>query len=220
MKKIYRSRRERVIGGVCGGLAEHLRTDVSLIRLVWALFSIMGGAGIVLYIIAWIIIPEEEAVVHSQTTPQPQRPGSEPAAGTPEPTRQSTARAHTERSSSEPVEETQRLRWFGVILIMFGGYFIVERLLPIRISLWPILLILIGLLLLVSTGRSSAGGSRYGEPESHRPTESVRDGGTGRQTVGEEPARDDDADPDEEHPMRADEEDDEADGHDDLQRER
>ena len=60
MKKLYRSRVQRVLGGVCGGLGDYLGVDPTLIRLAWALFGLMG-AGILFYVLAWIIIPEEPA---------------------------------------------------------------------------------------------------------------------------------------------------------------
>lgn len=56
-KKLYRSNRQRVIAGVCGGLAEYLDIDVVIIRLLWAAAVILGGSGILLYIIAALIIP-------------------------------------------------------------------------------------------------------------------------------------------------------------------
>lgn len=59
VKRLYRSRRERMIGGVCGGLAEYLDTDPTIIRLALALSVLLGGAGILAYLIMWIIIPEE-----------------------------------------------------------------------------------------------------------------------------------------------------------------
>jgi phage shock protein C len=59
MNKLYRSKRNRIIAGVCGGIGEYLKVDPTLIRLLWLLISIMGGSGVVAYIVAWIIIPEE-----------------------------------------------------------------------------------------------------------------------------------------------------------------
>lgn len=59
MKKLYRSRKNRVIAGVCGGLGEYLGIDPTLIRLLWVLFIFMGGSGVIVYIIAMIIIPEK-----------------------------------------------------------------------------------------------------------------------------------------------------------------
>jgi phage shock protein PspC (stress-responsive transcriptional regulator) len=56
-KRLYRSDKDRIIGGVCGGIAEYLNTDPTLIRLIWALGSLVWGVGIIAYLVAWIIIP-------------------------------------------------------------------------------------------------------------------------------------------------------------------
>lgn len=58
-KRLYRSKRERVLGGVCGGLAEYFGLDVSLVRLGWIVFVLLGGSGIIAYILAWFVIPAE-----------------------------------------------------------------------------------------------------------------------------------------------------------------
>jgi phage shock protein PspC (stress-responsive transcriptional regulator) len=59
MKKLYRSRKNRIIAGVCGGIGEYFKVDPIIIRLLWALFGLIMGSGVILYILAWIIIPEE-----------------------------------------------------------------------------------------------------------------------------------------------------------------
>jgi phage shock protein C len=60
MKRLYRSKKDRILGGVCAGLGEHLDVDPTVIRLIWAVVSVLSvGTGIVIYILAWIIIPEE-----------------------------------------------------------------------------------------------------------------------------------------------------------------
>jgi len=56
-KKLYRSGKDKMLGGVCGGIAEYFNVDSTLVRLGWVLFALTGGAGIPAYIIAWIIIP-------------------------------------------------------------------------------------------------------------------------------------------------------------------
>jgi phage shock protein PspC (stress-responsive transcriptional regulator) len=59
MNRLYRSRKERILGGVCGGLGEHIDVDPSIIRLVWVIVSLVSlGIGIIVYLVAWIIIPE------------------------------------------------------------------------------------------------------------------------------------------------------------------
>ncbi|MBR1640033.1 MAG: PspC domain-containing protein [Treponema sp.] len=58
-KKLYKSRKNKMIDGVCGGLADFFSIDATIIRLIFALAVILKGAGILLYIIACIIIPRE-----------------------------------------------------------------------------------------------------------------------------------------------------------------
>lgn len=57
MKKITKSS-ERKLCGVCGGVAEYLEVDATMVRLVWVLFSVIGGAGLLAYIVAAILIPD------------------------------------------------------------------------------------------------------------------------------------------------------------------
>ena len=60
MKRLYRSKKERILGGVCAGLGEHLDADPTVIRLIWVVVTVLSfGTGIIVYILAWIIIPEE-----------------------------------------------------------------------------------------------------------------------------------------------------------------
>jgi len=61
-KKLYRSRKDRKLAGVCGGLAEYFGVDATLIRLIFVLATFAGGPGLVVYIILAIIMPEEERV--------------------------------------------------------------------------------------------------------------------------------------------------------------
>lgn len=56
-KKLYKSNQNKMLDGVCGGIAEHFGIDPTVVRLIWALFSLMGGCGILAYIIAAVIIP-------------------------------------------------------------------------------------------------------------------------------------------------------------------
>lgn len=60
VKRLYRSKKNRVLGGVCGGIGEYFDVDPVLIRLAWILFSFMGGSGVLAYLIAWLVIPEKK----------------------------------------------------------------------------------------------------------------------------------------------------------------
>lgn len=56
--KLYRSTHNRILGGVCAGIAEYFGLDPTLVRIVWIITIFAGGAGILAYIVAWILIPE------------------------------------------------------------------------------------------------------------------------------------------------------------------
>ena len=60
MKKLYRSSKNKVLAGVCGGIGEYLDVDPVIIRLLWLLFALGMGTGIIVYIIAWLIIPKKQ----------------------------------------------------------------------------------------------------------------------------------------------------------------
>lgn len=59
VKKLYRSVSDKKIAGVCGGLAKYFGVDSTVVRLVWAAAVILAGAGLLLYLIAWVLIPQE-----------------------------------------------------------------------------------------------------------------------------------------------------------------
>ena len=58
-KKLMRSRTASKIAGVCGGFADYLDLDVTLVRIVWLMVAFVGGWGLIGYLIAWIAMPEE-----------------------------------------------------------------------------------------------------------------------------------------------------------------
>jgi len=63
-KKLYRSKTDRMIGGVCGGLAVYFNTDPTIIRLITALGAVFSGSIIFwIYVVMWIVIPEEPVIV-------------------------------------------------------------------------------------------------------------------------------------------------------------
>lgn len=75
MKKLYRSKTDRKIGGVCGGLAEYFGVDSTLIRLAAVVLIFASGAGLIAYIVAWAIIPErpDHVDVSYETKSEPVR---------------------------------------------------------------------------------------------------------------------------------------------------
>ncbi|WP_177918102.1 PspC domain-containing protein [uncultured Eubacterium sp.] len=65
-KKLYKSTTDRKLCGVCGGLAEYLNVDSTIVRLIWALVVCAGGAGVLAYIICALVIPDEPSQPFNQ----------------------------------------------------------------------------------------------------------------------------------------------------------
>ena len=59
--RLTRSRTDRMIAGVCGGFAAYSGIDANIVRLVMVLLAVFGGSGVVLYLVAWAIVPVEDA---------------------------------------------------------------------------------------------------------------------------------------------------------------
>jgi phage shock protein C len=58
-RKLYRSRTDRKLAGVCGGLAQYFNLDATLIRVLFIVLAVLGGSGLVIYLAIWIIVPDE-----------------------------------------------------------------------------------------------------------------------------------------------------------------
>ena len=57
-RKLYRSRNQRMLAGVCGGLAEYFNVDATLIRVLFLVLAVVGGSGLVIYVVMWLIVPD------------------------------------------------------------------------------------------------------------------------------------------------------------------
>ena len=76
LNRLTRSRRDRVFGGICGGLASYLGWDVVLVRVAWVTLTVLsaGVGGVALYVLAWIIVPLERPDEHDQRMGANDRP--------------------------------------------------------------------------------------------------------------------------------------------------
>lgn len=61
-RKLYRSRNQRMVAGVCGGLAEYFNVDATMIRVLFLVLTVVGGSGLVIYLVMWIIVPDVRKV--------------------------------------------------------------------------------------------------------------------------------------------------------------
>ncbi len=144
--RVFRSRKYRIIAGVSGGLAEYFNVDVVLVRLLWVISVFAGGGGILAYIIAWIVIPEEN---RGEGKFMEDGEGYETDAG-------SWGETPGEMPKDEKVYEgkreagIRRQRNFGLLLIGLGVLFLIRQLFGFLFHyFWPLLLVALGIFLLL-----------------------------------------------------------------------
>jgi len=177
--RLYRSERERLLGGVAGGLAEYFDLDPSLVRVAWAVLIIgSGGLFLLLYIVMWFVVPEappgyvsgsrwSSSASHSDVSAAGAVPPSEAAAGAsgpaPAPPMGSQSSSIAGDWATRRAERRRRRSGeggilVGVVLIVIGIWFLARDYVPwLRVAeLWPLALILIGLVLLVGALRRTA----------------------------------------------------------------
>ena len=155
-RRLVRSRTDRVIGGVAAGLADYMNADTALVRIAWALLiPLTGGAALLAYIVAWIVVPEGDTVI----------PGSDVVAtavdldADPD----AAALAGPVTGSTTPVMRSGRDNRAGLVvgigLVLVGVWFLLREYLPdIDWSLlWPIVLIAVGVLILFGVSRRRPG---------------------------------------------------------------
>jgi phage shock protein C len=171
-ERLYRSRTDRVLFGVAGGMADWLDVDPSVVRLVWAILVLFGGAGLLLYIVAALVIPEEPWEAAAPMPGTPGGPGTDAAAAaaagtgdagaapaTPPSGWSSYASARAARRAARAARRAERGNGagivFGLILILVGGWFLVRAYVPSLDDrwLWPGVLVVVGLLLVVAAVR-------------------------------------------------------------------
>ena len=148
-RRLYRSRTDSIIGGVAAGLADYLNADPALVRVAWALIAVItSGAGVVAYVIAWIVVPEAPKDVAPATTDSR---ALDPVTGQPDPSAPLPAVPAADRRPS-----TNPGLLVGVGLVALGAWFLArEYLPPIDWSLvWPVLLIGVGAVILLTSARN------------------------------------------------------------------
>jgi phage shock protein C len=57
-RKLYRSQSQRMLAGICGGLAEYFNIDATVMRVLFLILAVFGGSGLVLYLVMWIVVPD------------------------------------------------------------------------------------------------------------------------------------------------------------------
>lgn len=145
-KKLYRSRRDKMLGGVAGGLAEYFDIDPTLVRIAFVITLFLGGSGILAYVILWIVVPEEPFVF--------QMPGTNTEQQKTDEKQQEGGSADDAFKAYQEASELQRQRrrsLAGWILIIIGALFLAQNFIPHFCvgNFWPLILVAIGAALLL-----------------------------------------------------------------------
>jgi phage shock protein C len=158
-ERLYKSREDRMLFGVAGGMAEWMDLDPAIVRLVWAVLILAGGVGLLLYIVAAIVIPEAPYGVMGAAAAT-----GDPGASAPD----GTAAAEQTRWDARQARRAARRRGngsagvvFGALLVIAGVWFLIDRYVPAFDASWfvPGVLIVVGIALVIGAmGRSRTPG--------------------------------------------------------------
>lgn len=143
-KKIYRKTDDCIIAGVCGGLAEYFEIDETLVRVIFVLLFIGGGSGLLIYLVLWLVIPkygqEDKKVNWEENVKEFTEDVSKKA--------KTVAKEIKKEIKIEKINPEKRQGSFlGLILLLWGGILLVDRLVPMFIRwdyVWPGMLIVLG----------------------------------------------------------------------------
>lgn len=142
-KKLYRSKKEKMVAGVAGGLGQYFDVDPVLIRVLFVITVFMSGTGVIAYILLWIITPVEPSLAYEMTS----------SASDENPSAENVTDAHF---TEEKVKDTSKKRLFaGVALILIGMIFLANNIIPNFdfIDILPLILIGLGASILLSNER-------------------------------------------------------------------
>lgn len=157
-KKLYRSESDKIIGGVAGGLAEYFDVDSTVMRLIFVLLTVLGGSGILIYIILWLIMPRnpiEGGIINEQKVKEFAEEVKEKAQDFGDNLRNRGEKFQTmEGRRIETRRERKGGNIFGWILVIIGVLFLINNIVPESFDFffdryWPLILVAIGLIFVV-----------------------------------------------------------------------
>lgn len=137
-KKWYRSRKDKMIGGVCGGIGEYFDVDPTLIRILFVVGLFMA-AGFLAYIVLWIVVPEEPVFAEPNNTAAPS-----PEQG------ETTTSQNSGSTAGNEIPRRNRSGIFGGVLVILGALLLIDNFVTFH-AFWPLVLILIGVGILLKT---------------------------------------------------------------------
>lgn len=147
-KRLYRSRKDSVIAGVCGGIADYFDIDLTLVRIVAVISILINGIGLIAYIIGWIFIPQNPESLKEEKTGEKK--------GKVETIKEKAENVARElgkeiRGDADKAGYRKSSRLVGgLILICLGLLFLVSNFFPWFgfAKLWPVILVVLGVVIL------------------------------------------------------------------------
>ena len=154
-KTLYRSRTDRMIGGVAAGLADYFDIDTTIVRVLFVISIFIGGGGIIAYIILWIVVPEKPVIFQASDNGFKNEQTN---------TEKSSTESGTEKNYSVNIDIETAINkakhnkkvFIGVLLVILGGLFLLDNLIP-RFDLgdyWPLILIGVGVAIIIKSTKN------------------------------------------------------------------
>lgn len=153
-RRLYRSRKDTFLSGVCGGIADYFNFDVSLVRIGWVIATLAtGGLGLIAYIIAAVVVPMEplggveDMAADNYNTERP-------AEGEPKSAQYTGTTGYQTGPDAWRRDSGSTRKYGGLFLILLGVFFILRRFIPsIDFGmLWAVCLVLVGIGLMTKRG--------------------------------------------------------------------
>ncbi len=169
-KKIYRSRKDKMLGGVCGGVAEYFDIDATIVRLVAVLLFFAEGIGLLLYIVSWVVIPEKPSSAkynydestntidvdgyssyYDDSAQEEEKNENNFGKENGSQSEKKTEDNKEAANSRDEILDDKRQRTIGLILVGLGSLFLIDNIFPYFRwhRFWPLILVGFGIVLLL-----------------------------------------------------------------------
>lgn len=151
-KKLMRLKKDRIIAGVCSGLGQYFDIDPVVFRLIFVLVVFAGGAGVLAYIILWIVLPEEGGSSYAEDISKTAREKDDKK-------KEENKKGLGDKAQKEAKDLAKKYQGVdgkmvsGGILVLLGMIFIFNNLIPgwNFVRLWPIAVVIVGLALVINS---------------------------------------------------------------------
>lgn len=131
-QQLMRSESDKMIAGVCGGLASYLNIDPTLVRLAFVVLLFASGVGLAIYLILWVVMPSDARSLEASIIIDGEQPTEDPKA----------LKVHNNQGAT-----------VGVALVLLGGFFLLSQIGWLSSAIWPLVLVGAGIWFIVRRNR-------------------------------------------------------------------